>query len=230
MREPARLEPLAHLGAAAELRDERVVEPRLVDAQVLVREQPVAVEALDVVALVRRAVAPDVDAVRGHRLHEHRPGDRAAERSGVEVAPACGLDVERTALERGEPFACEGVLAVDQHGLLGAVAARPGRNRADVGLVVLAEIGGERVRHGAVLAHPGECAAGVEAAGEGDPHALADGQRGEDDGALAGLEAHAAPRSRIRRISLARSAPVAGSRAISSTVFSPAIVPAMRGW
>ena len=70
MRQSARVEPLAHLLAAAELLDEGLVEPRLVDPQARVREQAIAVEALDVVALVRRPVAPDVDAVLGHRLHE----------------------------------------------------------------------------------------------------------------------------------------------------------------
>ena len=99
---PRAVEPLAHLLAAAELADEGRVEPRLVDAQRRVREQPVAVEALDVVALVGRAVAPDLDAVLAHRAHEQRPGDGAAERRRVEVAAAGGLDVEGAALERGE--------------------------------------------------------------------------------------------------------------------------------
>ena len=67
VRQAALGEPLAHLLAPAELGDERAVEPRLVDAQLRVREQPVAVEALDVVALVGRAVAPDLDAVLVHR-------------------------------------------------------------------------------------------------------------------------------------------------------------------
>ena len=71
--EAALLEVLAHLLAAAERRDERLVEPRLVDAQRRVREQAVAVEALDVVALVGRAVAEDVDAVLAHRAHERVP-------------------------------------------------------------------------------------------------------------------------------------------------------------
>ena len=125
VRQAALREPLAHLLAAAELLDERAVEPRLVDAQMRVREQAVAVEALDVVALVRRAVAPDLDAVLGHRAHEQRPGDGAAERRRVEVAPAGGLDVERAALERGEALARERVAAVDEHRVLGAVELRP---------------------------------------------------------------------------------------------------------
>ena len=67
--------------APAELVDELGVQPRLVDAQVRVGEQPVAVEALDVVALVRRAVAPDVHVVVAHRVHQQRarsPPARAA--------------------------------------------------------------------------------------------------------------------------------------------------------
>ena len=58
---------LRHLGAAAELVDERLVEPRLVDAQARVGEEPVAIEPLDVVALERAAVPPDVDVVFLHR-------------------------------------------------------------------------------------------------------------------------------------------------------------------
>ena len=67
-----------------------VVEPRLVDPQGRVDQQPVAVEALDVVALVGAAVAPDVDAVVVHRPHQQRAGDGAPERRGVEVRPAGG--------------------------------------------------------------------------------------------------------------------------------------------
>src|SRR4029453_2943251 len=57
--ESAPLQVLAHLLAPAQLVDEALVEPRLVDAQARVGEEPVAVEALDVVALERAAVAPD---------------------------------------------------------------------------------------------------------------------------------------------------------------------------
>ena len=83
-------EELAHLGPAAELVDELLVEPRLVDPQRRVDEQAVAVEALDVVALVGGAVAPDVDAVVVHRPHEQRAGDGPPERRRVEVRPAGG--------------------------------------------------------------------------------------------------------------------------------------------
>ena len=119
-------EPLAHLVPAAELGDEVGVEPGLVDAQVGVGEQAVAVEPLDVVALERRAVAPDVDAVLVHRAHQHGAGDGAAERRGVEVGAAAGADVERAAGQRGEALLDQRALAVDGAGDLGAVLARRG--------------------------------------------------------------------------------------------------------
>ena len=130
VREAAGDEPLAHLGAAAELLHERGVEPRLVDAQARVGDEAVAVEPLDVVALVGGAVAPDVDAVLLHRAHQHDAGDRAAERRGVEVGLAAGADVERAALQRDQALFDEGALRVDEAGDLGAVlvgAARDGR-------------------------------------------------------------------------------------------------------
>ena len=228
MRQPALDEPLAHLGAAAELAHERAVEPRLVDAQVLVDEQAVAVEALDVVALVGRAVAPDVDAVLRHRLHEQRPGDGAPERRRVEVTPAGGLDVEGAALERGEALARERLAAVDEHRILCAVLDRAVRHGRDVRLVVLAEVGRERVRDRAMLTHPRQRATRVEAAGERDADTLAHRERTEDD-PVERRDAHAALRVRRASSSTASSAPVSGSRETRSTVFSPAIVPATCG-
>ena len=70
--QPVGGEPLAHLVAPAQLLDEVGVEPRLVDAQLGVGQQAVAVEALDVVALEGRAVAPDVHVVGLHRPHQQR--------------------------------------------------------------------------------------------------------------------------------------------------------------
>ena len=129
--QPVLGEPLAHLGAAAELVHEVRVQPRLVDPQLGVGEQPVAVEPLDVVALERRAVAPDVHAVLVHGAHQHRAGDRPAERRGVEVRPAAGADVERAARERGQALLDQRALAVDGPGDLGAVLdrARTARRR-----------------------------------------------------------------------------------------------------
>jgi hypothetical protein len=68
-----------HLGAAAELVDECGVEPGLVDFEVGIDEQAVAVEALDVIALEGGAVAPDVDVVLLHGGDEHGAGDGAAD-------------------------------------------------------------------------------------------------------------------------------------------------------
>src|SRR4029078_1682340 len=88
---------------------------------------------------------------------------------------------------------------------------------------------GERIWDSAALAHPRKRAAGVETAGEGDAHALADRQRGKDDALRCGVDAHAAPCRRCAWSSSASSLPVTGSRDTSMTVFSPAIVPAMCG-
>src|SRR3954454_1180815 len=220
MRQPAVEQPFAQLAASAELLDERTVEPRLVDAQVLVDEQPVAIEALDVVALVRRSVAPDVDAVLGHRMHELRPGDRAPERRRVEVPAPRRLDVKRPALQSRQSLARERVLAVDEHRVLGAEGERLRGNGADVWLVVLPEVRGERVGDRAVLAHPRERAARVEAAREGDFHPFPDGERPQDDRRLL-ADAH----SRLGS-SADSSAGVTPSRHATKTVLSPAIVPA----
>jgi len=70
--------------------------------------------------------------------------------------------------------------AVDRPGALGAVRESATGNRADVLLVVLAEVRREPVRDPALLADPGDRRGGVEAAREGDPDALADRQGGED--------------------------------------------------
>ena len=139
---PCSVSQLAHLGAATELVDEVGVEPRLVDAQPRVGEQAVAVEPLDVVALERRAVAPDVDAVLMHGAHQHRAGHGTAERGGVEVGPTAGADVEGTAGERGESLLDQLGPAVDRAGELGAVLKRPVGHALDVGLVVLPDVGG----------------------------------------------------------------------------------------
>ena len=71
------------------------------------------------------------------------------------------------------------VAAVDQPGLLGAVRLGPVGHAGEVGLVVLAEVGGVGVRDGALLAHPGDGGRRVEPAGEGDADAFADREGGE---------------------------------------------------
>src|SRR5271166_6494217 len=62
------------LGGRAELVDESGVEPGLIDLEAGIDEQAVAVEALDVVAFKRGAVAPDVDVVFLHGGHQHGTG------------------------------------------------------------------------------------------------------------------------------------------------------------
>jgi hypothetical protein len=131
-----------HLRAAAQLVDELLVEPGLVDPQARIGQQAVAVEALDVVALVGAAVAPDVDAVLLHRRDQHRAGDGAAERRGVEVGDAAGRDVEGAGLDGGDAFVDQLRAAIDQPGFFGAVLQRLARDLVVVGLVGLAEVGG----------------------------------------------------------------------------------------
>ena len=175
-------EPGAHLVAAAELGDEVGIQPRLVDAQVGVGEQAVAVEPLDVVALEGRAVAPDLDLVGVHGAHQQGAGDRAAQGSGVEVGLAAGADVERAAGDGRQALLDERVPAVDQPGQLGAVLAGAVGHGVDLRLVVLAEVGRVRAGDRPLLAHPRDGHGGVETPGEGDADALADGQGGEDLG------------------------------------------------
>ncbi len=197
VRQVAGAEPLRHLVAAAQLLDEVGIEPWLVDAQHRVGEQAVAVEPLDVVALVRRAVAPDGDAVLAHRLHQHRAGDGAAERGGVEVGAAGRGDVEGAALQGDEALVDELLLAVDEPALLGAVVLRTAGDGADVVLVVLAEVGGVRVGDRTALAHPRDGDGRVEPAREGDADAVADGEGDEDLRHGHTLPAGRSPRRRL---------------------------------
>ncbi len=171
-----------HLRAAAQLVDERRVQPRLVDLQVRIDEQAVAVEALNVVALEGRAVAPDVDVVFLHRRHQHGAGHSAADRRGVEVRNAGGRDVKRAGLQRRDAFAHQRPAAVDQPRLLRAILQRLARNLVVVGLVRLAEVGRVGVRNRALLLHPVQRGGGVQPAREGDADLLADGQRFKNDG------------------------------------------------
>ena len=99
--------------AAAELFDKLRVEPRLVDSQVRVSQQAVAVEALDVVALVGAAVAPDLDAVLLHCSNEQGSGDHAAEGSGVEIGLAAGANVKRSAGDCGKRLFDQRLAAVN---------------------------------------------------------------------------------------------------------------------
>src|SRR5690606_36647222 len=103
-------------GAAAQLGDELGVQPGLVDPEVGVGQQAIAVEPLDVVALEGGAVAPDVHPVLVHRTDQHGPGHGATQRGGVEVGPAPGADVEGTAGQGGQALLDQWRLAVDVAG------------------------------------------------------------------------------------------------------------------
>ena len=176
VRQARLLHELGHLLAAAEFIDELLIEPRLVDPQAGIGQQAVAIEALDVVALERAAVAPDVDVVFLHRADQHRAGHRAPDRRRVEVRHAGGGDVEGAALQSREPFAHQLLAAIDQPRYFGAVLQRAPRDVVVVGLIRLAEIRGVAVRDRALLPHPVDRRARVEAAGESDADTLADRQ------------------------------------------------------
>ena len=169
-------EPLAHLRAPAELGHEVGIEPRLVDAQVRVGQQAVAIEPLDVVALEGRAVAPDVDVIVVHRPDQQGAGHRPAERRGVEVHATAGTDVEGATGQGRQSFLDQLLPAIDDAGKLRPIFPCTCRDAAHVRLVVLADVGGVGARHGALGTHPGDGDRRVEAAGEGDADALADGQ------------------------------------------------------
>ncbi len=169
-----------HFRTAAQLVDELLVEPGLVDLQTRVGQQAVTVEALDIVAFVGGAVAPDVDAVLLHCRYQHRAGHGATKRRGVEVRDAAGRDVEGTGLDGGNTFVHQLRAAIHQSGFFGAVLQGLARNLVVVGLVRLAEVGGIGKGAGAFLLHPQQRRAGVETAREGDADFFAFGQAFQD--------------------------------------------------
>jgi hypothetical protein len=91
-----------------------LIEPGLVNAQRRIGQQTVAVEALDIVALERAAVAPDVDVVLFHGDHQHGAGDGAADGRGIEVMHAGGRDVEGAGLQRGDALGHQLLAAIDE--------------------------------------------------------------------------------------------------------------------
>src|SRR4029079_13479890 len=107
---------------------------------------------------------------------EHRAGDGAADRRGVEVGDAGGGDVERAAREGGKPFGDELRAAVDEARLLGAVLQRLAGDLVVVRFVGLAEVRGISVRDRPLAAHPVQRGAGIEAPGERDADLLAGGK------------------------------------------------------
>ncbi|OIQ70772.1 hypothetical protein GALL_476150 [mine drainage metagenome] len=166
---------LAHLLAAAEFVDEGLVQPGLVDPERGVGQQAVAVEALDVVALEGRTVAPDVDVVFLHGRHQHGAGHGAAQRRGVEVGDAAGGDVKRAALDGGNAFVRQLAAAVHQPRLLGAVGQRLARDVVVIRLVGLAQIGGVSVGQGTFELHPVQGGTGVKSARKGNTDFLTHG-------------------------------------------------------
>ena len=157
---------LGHLLAAAELVDELLIEPGLVDLEIGVGQQAVSIEPLDIVPLERAPVAPHVDVVFLHGDDEHRAGDGPADWRGVEVRDAGSGDVEGAGLQRGQPFGHELLPAVDQARLLAAVLKGAARDVVVVGFVRLTEVGGIRVGDCALFPHPVERGAGIQPAGE----------------------------------------------------------------
>ena len=84
--------------------------------------------------------------------------------------------MKRAGLQGGDAFADQRPAAVDETGFFGAVFERFARDVVVVGLVRLAEIGRVGVGHGALLLHPVQRGAGIEAAGKSDADFLADRQ------------------------------------------------------
>ena len=93
-------EILRHLRASTKFIDELLIKPRLVHLQRRIREQPIAIKTLDIVALERAAITPDVHIIFTHGRHEHRTRDRAPQGRRVEVGRTRGGDVEGATLQR----------------------------------------------------------------------------------------------------------------------------------
>ena len=109
-----------HLRAAAQFVDELLIEPRLVDPQVRIGQQAVAIEPLDVVAFEGGAITPDVNPVFLHCRYQHRASHSATKRCGVEVRGAAGGDVEGTRLNGCKTFVDQLRTAIHESGLFGA--------------------------------------------------------------------------------------------------------------
>src|SRR5690606_5516126 len=85
-------------------------------------------------------------------------------------------DVKGAALQRDKALLDERRLAVDEPRQFGAIFGCTFGHRRDVWFVVLTDVCRVGVGNGALLAHPRDSHRSVEAAREGDPHALTDGQ------------------------------------------------------
>ena len=173
--ETMRNQVLAHLLAAAKLVDEGLIQPGLVNAQRRVGEQPVTVEAFDVVTLVGRTVTPDIDAVFLHRHHQRSAGHGAAKRRRIEIGGAARLDMKCAALDGGDTLGGELRPAIDQAGDLSAVLLGLARDVVVIALIGLTEMRGIRAGNGPLAAHPMHGGGRIQTTGEGDADALADG-------------------------------------------------------
>jgi len=169
-----------HFRAAAQLVDELLVKPGLVNPQARIGQKAVAIEALDVVAFEGGAITPDVYAILLHGRHQHGARHRATEWCGVEVSDAAGGDVEGAGLDGGNTFVDQLRSAIHQPGFFGAELQRFARNLVVVGLVGLAEIGSVGKDARAFLLHPQQRRTGIEAARESDADSLPFGQGFQD--------------------------------------------------
>ena len=154
----------AHFLAAAQFIDKGLVEPRFVDAQAGVGDQAVAVEALDVVAFIGGAVAPDIHIVFFHRGHQHGAGNGAAQRRGVEISDAAGGHMKRAALNRGDALVCQLAAAIDQARFNRAIGFGFLRNGIVIFFIRLAEVGGVSIGQRTFELHPQQCGRSIEAA------------------------------------------------------------------
>ena len=164
-----------HFRATAEFGNELGIEPRLVDLEIGVDQQTITVKTFDVVALVGRAVAPDVHTVFAHGSHKHRAGHGTTNRRRVEVGLTGGCDMEGARLDGGNAFGHELRTTVNQTSGFCAVLHGATRDGFVVVLVRLTEISRVCVRECTLVLHPAQCGAGIKAARECDADFLADG-------------------------------------------------------
>ena len=168
------LKQLGHLFATPELAVEIVVQPRLVDLQTRIGQQPVTVKSLDVIALVSTPIPPNLYLIALHGLNQHRAGDGSANGRGIEIRNPGRGDVECPALQSRKPFMDQLLSTIDQpcqlrptlHGPLGDVVV--------IGFVGLTEIRGVTARNRSLGSHPIDRCTGVQSPRKGDPYAFAD--------------------------------------------------------
>src|SRR5690606_30180845 len=117
-----------HFRPATEFVDERLIKPRLIDLQAGIGQQAVAVKALDIVALVGTAIAPDIDVVFLHGRNKHGARYSAPYGRGIEIRDPCRGNMERTTLQRRNAFSDELCTAIDETRDFSAVLQGLARN------------------------------------------------------------------------------------------------------